>query len=62
MQIATPGPALIVGVELTVTVTVFVILQPKLLYPVTVYVVVTVGLAITAGPAVDDKPVDGDQE
>lgn len=31
------------------------------LVPVTVYVVVTVGLAATLAPVVDESPIDGDQ-
>ena len=50
-----------VGVGLTVTVTVLVAVQPKALAPVTVYVVVEVGLAVTEFPEVADKPVAGDQ-
>jgi uncharacterized membrane protein (DUF4010 family) len=34
--------------------------HPKLFVPVTVYVVVAVGVAVTAAPVVADKPVAGD--
>ena len=52
-----------VGVVLTtVTVTVAVLLQDKVLVPVTVYVVVTVGEAETLEPVVAERPVDGDHE
>ena len=47
--------ALITGSALTFTVTVAVLLQPKLV-PVTVYIVVIAGLAVTL------PPVDADNE
>jgi hypothetical protein len=59
VQVSTLGPALIASAVLTVTVTVAKFEQPLLLVPVTVYVVVTVGLAITLVPVVADKPVPG---
>ena len=61
LQIATPEPAPMVGMALTVTVTITVLLQP-LVVPVTVYIVVDDGLAVTLAPVVADKPVDGDHE
>lgn len=48
-----------VGKGLTVTVTVFVFVQPFASVPVTVYVVVEVGFAVTMAPVVADKPVAG---
>lgn len=48
------------GKELTVTVTVFVFLQPYELVPVTVYVVVVEGLAITVDPVEVFKEEEGD--
>jgi hypothetical protein len=60
-QMATFAPALIEGIGLTVTVTVAVLLQPND-EPVKVYVVVTVGDAITLAPVVAERPVAGDHE
>ena len=57
VHIATLDPPPIVGKGLTVTVTAAVFTQPLL--PVTVYVVVEVGLAVTFAPVVADKPVPG---
>jgi hypothetical protein len=48
------------GNELTVTVTVALLIQPRLLVPVTVYVVVVAGLAVVLAPVVADSPVPGD--
>ena len=61
VQILTPEPALTVGNEFTVTVTLAVLEHPLPLVPVTVYVVVTVGLATGLAQVLQDKPVDGDQ-
>jgi hypothetical protein len=61
LQIATLEPPLITGIKFTVTVTAAVLLQPAALVPVTVYVIVDVGLAVTLAPVVADNPVDGDQ-
>jgi hypothetical protein len=58
---ATFAPALIDGIGLTVTVTVAVLLQPNEV-PVKVYVVVTVGDAMTLDPVVAERPVAGVQE
>ena len=58
---ATPEPPLIAGNGLTVTVTTAVLMQPAPLVPVTVYVVVPAGLAVTLAPVAADNPVDGDQ-
>jgi uncharacterized membrane protein YgaE (UPF0421/DUF939 family) len=44
----------------TVTVTVPLLVQPAVV-PVTVYVVVLAGLAVTVAPVVEDNPVAGDQ-
>jgi hypothetical protein len=49
------------GKGLTVTVTVAVLVQPAALVPVTVYVVVAVGDAVTVVPVVELKPVEGVQ-
>jgi hypothetical protein len=55
--------ALTVGTPPTVTVTVAVVGQvPAAEVPVTVYVVVAAGLAVTFGPEVGERPVVGDQE
>ena len=51
--------ALTVGSGLTVTTLVCVPLQPFVLVPVIVYVVVTLGLAVTDEPVVALKPEDG---
>ena len=61
-QILTGAPALMVGNGLTVTVTEDVSLHPEPLKPVTVYVVVAVGLAVTDAPDIAESPVAGDQE
>jgi hypothetical protein len=58
-QIATSAPALTAGVAFTETNLVAVPLQP-LVVPVTVYVVVAVGVAVTLAPVVAVSPVDGD--
>jgi hypothetical protein len=50
-----------VGVGFTVIATVFVAVHPSALVPVTVYVLVDVGLAVTVSPVAADKPVAGDQ-
>jgi hypothetical protein len=60
LQIETPEPALIAGNGLTVTVTVALFVHPLLVMPVTVYVLVVVGLAITVAPVVAERPVAGD--
>ena len=52
-------PAVGVGNAFTVTVTVPVLVQPAAVVPVTVYVIVEVGSAVTVAPVVDDKPVAG---
>jgi hypothetical protein len=49
-------------VGLTVTVTVWELSQFAPILPVTVYVVVTNGDAVTDAPVVEDKPVAGDHE
>ena len=60
-QIATLEPALTVGRELTLTVTVALLIQPiAVIVPVTVYVVVAMGLAVTVPPVVADSPAPGD--
>jgi hypothetical protein len=53
--------AVIVGIGLTVTTEVAVLLQPFASVPVTVYVDVDVGFAVTVAPVEADSPVDGDQ-
>jgi len=52
----------IAGIGLTVTVTLAVLEQPKEFVPVTIYVVVVLGLAVTAAPVVVLSPPAGDQE
>ena len=47
---------------LPLSVTVAVLVQPAILVPVTVYVVVVTGLTVTLSQVVHDKPVDGDHE
>ncbi len=49
------------GVVITVIVSFAVLLQPLVSIPVTVYVVVTVGDAVTDPPVVADNPVAGVQ-
>lgn len=49
------------GNGFTLTVAVAVLVHPAALVPVTVYVIVLVGLAVTFAPVVALKPVDGDQ-
>ena len=61
VHILTPEPALTVGNEFTVTVTLAVFEHPLPFVPVAVYVVVTVGLAVGLAQVVQDKPADGDQ-
>lgn len=53
------GLTVMVGKGFTVTVTVFVFTHPFASVPVTVYVVVEVGFAVTVAPVVEDKPVEG---
>ena len=53
--------ALTVGGTFTITVTVADALHPAALVPITVYVVVVVGLAVTVAPVVALNPVAGDQ-
>ena len=56
------GPALTIGNGFTVTVTVADLKQPvEVVVPVTVYVVVAAGFAVTTAPVVLLKPVAGDQ-
>lgn len=55
------GVTLIVGEVFTVTVTVVEPVHPDVL-PVTVYVVVIAGLAVTIDPVVELNPVAGDHE
>ena len=62
MQIATSGPALTTGNELTVTVTVVLAVQPMPLVPVTVYVAVVPGVTVGLAQAVQERSVDGDHE
>ena len=57
----TPSEMVITGFGFTVTVTFFEDVQPAPDEPVTVYVVVVVGFAVTEAPAVVDKPVAGVQ-
>lgn len=57
-----PGGTEIEGIGFTVTVIVPIPVQPAPLVPITVYVVVLVGLAVTEDPVVAERPVDGDHE
>ena len=50
--------AVTVGAGLTVTLTDAVLVQPEAFVPVTVYVVVVVGFAVTEAPVVALNPVD----
>jgi hypothetical protein len=59
---ATSAPALIEGIGLTVTVTVAAVLHPGDEVPVTVYIVVTDGEALTLAPVVAVSPVAGVHE
>jgi hypothetical protein len=59
MQIVGFGETVITGIGLTVTVTCAVAVHPRA-SPVTVYVVVEVGLAVTDEPVVALNPVAGD--
>jgi hypothetical protein len=54
------GETAITGKGFTVTVTVAVSVQPVIFPPTTLYVVVTVGLAVTVPPNVVLRPVAGD--
>ena len=60
IQMATSLPPLTVGRALTVTTTWSVFTQPFASVPVSVYVVVAVGLAVIEAPVVALKPVAGD--
>ena len=62
LHIATLEPPPMVGRVLTVTITLALLLQPFPSVPVTVYVLVVVGLAVTLAHVVQDKPVAGDHE
>lgn len=53
------GVAVMVGSGFTVTVTEAVLVHPLPSVPVTVYVVVIAGLAVTLAPVVADNPVAG---
>ena len=55
------GDTLTTGSGLTITGTIVVPVQPLTSVPLTVYVVVVVGFALTLEPLVALKPVDGDQ-
>lgn len=59
-HIVTFDPALTVGSELTVTVTLAVLEQPVADVPVTVYVLVAEGDAVGLAQVVQESPVDGD--
>ena len=58
--LAAPEETVTVGNVFTVTATVFVFTHPFALVPVTVYVVVTVGLATTVAPVLALNPLVGD--
>ncbi len=59
--VAPPVIAATVGMVATVIETLEVLLQPLVSIPVTVYVVVTEGLAVTDAPVPADKEVAGSQ-
>jgi hypothetical protein len=59
VQMATLEPPLIVGNGLTLTITVAVFTHPLASVPVTVYVIVEAGLAVTEVPVVADSDVPG---
>ena len=54
------GITTIIGKGLMVTVTLLVLLHPLTSVPVTVYIVVEEGLAVTVAPVVDESPEAGD--
>jgi hypothetical protein len=56
---ADEGDTVIAAIWFTVTVTVEELMQPLLSVPVTVYVVVTAGLAVTKAPVTALNPVAG---
>lgn len=56
----TPALTVMVGNAFTVTDIEAVLLQPAALVPVTVYVILLVGLAVTVAPVVAESPVAGD--
>ncbi len=59
LQTVTLDPAVMVGAAFTITVFVAVFEQPLALVPVTVYVTVVVGDALTVAPVVAESPVFG---
>jgi len=59
LHIVTSEPPLMVGTGFTDTWTVAVFTQPLASVPVTVYVMVLVGLAVTLEPVVADRAVPG---
>jgi hypothetical protein len=61
LQIATGAPALTTGIGFTETVMVVLLVQPAAFVPVTVYIVVADGCAVTDAPVVAESPVDGAQ-
>jgi hypothetical protein len=61
LQTKTLAPALTFGFGFTNTTMVSVPVQPLLLVPVTIYVVVVTGLAVGLAQLVQDNPVDGVQ-
>jgi hypothetical protein len=54
------APVIEAGVAFTVTVTLAVLTQPLLFVPVTVYIIVVVGFAVTLAQVVQDNPIAGD--
>ena len=62
LHIVTFEPGVMVGVAFTLTVFVAVFTQPLAFVPVTVYVTVVVGDAVTLAPVVADNAVLGAQE
>lgn len=61
-MVEAPPPVVTVGNVFTVIARVAVLLHPAALTPVTVYVVVTVGVAVKGVPVLALRPVVGDQE
>lgn len=62
MQMDCEGETVITGNGSTISVTIVEFVHPLLFVPVTVYVDVVVGNAVTEEPVVELSPVAGDQE
>ena len=61
-MVETPPPVVTVGNVFTLIARVDVLLHPAALTPVTVYVVVIVGVAVNGVPVLELRPVVGDHE